>query len=74
MKAIGGYWATPWVVFGDFNATGNLNERSGGTISRAERWDFNCFVEDCGLLEFDKAGPKFLFYNNHSPPTLSKLD
>lgn len=60
-NAIGDLCDLPWVYFGDFNAIRSANERTRIGSSSRERRDFNWFIGDFGLLEFDKVGPSFSF-------------
>lgn len=51
------------MLFGDFNAIRQKGERKGRGGSRAERQNFNKFIEDQQLVEFIKEGPKYSFSN-----------
>lgn len=59
------------LLFGDFNATRSVEERSSGGGSRSERRHFN---HDYSLLEFEKFGSEILFSNNHVLPSFRKID
>lgn len=58
------YWNAPWIVFGDFNSIQQTAERPCSQVSRSELCSFNNSIDNCGLLEFDKSGPKFSYSNN----------
>lgn len=61
---VGLHWNVPWLLFGDFNAVRAKSERTGVSTSRKEMREFNSFVDDLGLLEFDKFSPSFSFSNS----------
>lgn len=71
---VGHAWTCPWILAGDFNAVIKRSEGSTGRASRFERQKFQDFIDEHGLLEFNRAGPNFTFSNGHELPTLSRLD
>lgn len=73
LKNIRNTWSAPWLIFGDFNAVRATNERSSGLSSRNERRDFNNFLDDYKMVEFDKEGPKFSYCNQQTPLLSAKL-
>lgn len=47
----------PWLILGDFNAIRVREERSSGAIIKRVARDFNNWVENLELCEFDRTGP-----------------
>lgn len=74
VKGYGNIMGSPVVGFGDFNSIRNQSERTSGLFSKRDARNFSTFIDDFGLCEFDKVGPRFSYRNGSSPPTLSKLD
>ncbi|KAK8691374.1 hypothetical protein V6N13_074885 [Hibiscus sabdariffa] len=50
---------TPWILFGDFNATLCSSDRSGGALSTKPNKLFQDFVYDFGLRDMGYNGPDF---------------
>lgn len=69
----GALFDLPWLITRDFNVT-CCNEERTGASNRQEKSEFNKFINDFNLLEFDKSGTRFTFSNMQNPPTRSRLD
>lgn len=74
LDTTGRLWDCPWLIAGDFNVVRQKSERSSGRISKSERVHFQSFIDEFGLLEFDRMGPSFTFSNGQSIPSRSRLD
>lgn len=48
-----------WIVFGDFNAVRDREERKNSQFDPTCAGDFNEFIEDAGLREYNLKGMKF---------------
>jgi hypothetical protein len=64
----------PMLVVGDFNLLRDSTDKN--TTLRPSRWNdmFNYIINTCELRELDMAGGQYTWSNNHSTPTLEKLD
>ncbi|XP_028752270.1 uncharacterized protein LOC114711983 [Neltuma alba] len=52
--------AEPWLLAGDFNATINEGDRTGGTSwNRMGYQRFKNFIQDAGLVDLGFSGPKY---------------
>ncbi|KAL4347003.1 hypothetical protein GQ457_17G006580 [Hibiscus cannabinus] len=50
----------PWILGGDFNVIGSVNERQGGSVTRYEVCSRFCdFLFQSGLVDMGFSGPKF---------------
>lgn len=54
----------PVCLLGDFNAVLGAHERSAGSPSRVETWDFQSFINDGDFLDLPSVGP-FFTWSNH---------
>jgi exonuclease III len=64
-----------WVIFGDFNAVRNQEERKNSVFDPVCSRDFNAFVDEAGLREYDLIGKKFTYMVNHRGVCkLSRID
>lgn len=73
LSQAGNSWHAPWLLIENFNSSQLQDKRLGFGFSLRESYDFNNFLNDQNLLEFDE-GLKFSFTNNKNPPLLSKLN
>ena len=56
---------TPWIVVGDFNVIGTLDEKEGGSTSSISKVEeMQTLISDCCLMELNFSGPKFTWSNN----------
>ena len=62
-----------WVFFGDFNAVRFRSERLNSSFCHYSASDFNNFISDAGLQEFNQGGRKFTFLRDDGIK-FSKLD
>ncbi|PWA68527.1 RNA-directed DNA polymerase, eukaryota, Reverse transcriptase zinc-binding domain protein [Artemisia annua] len=53
-----------WIIFGDFNAVREPDERKNSVFDPGCARDFNDFVEEAGLREFDLKGLKYTYLVN----------
>jgi hypothetical protein len=59
------WWAMPWCIGGDFNATRYLSERVGVTQYATPMVEFSSFIFDQGLLDNPLVGGQYTWSNNH---------
>ncbi|GMI76197.1 hypothetical protein HRI_001289000 [Hibiscus trionum] len=62
---------SPWVLFGDFNATLTTMERKGGAATTRPSKDFQAFVFDYGLRDMGYSSPDFTWSKGN---TFVRLD
>ncbi|XP_042484689.1 uncharacterized protein LOC122064964 [Macadamia integrifolia] len=56
---------TPWMIFGDFNATLLSSEKRGpGIFNLGSAGDFGAMVDTCSLIQVPSQGRKFTWTNN----------
>ena len=66
----------PWLILGDFNCIGNLNERMGSTLRLTETLPLRQCKENCGLYNV-KSNGRFYTWNNKQAGhswVMSKID
>ncbi|GMI69001.1 hypothetical protein HRI_000569400 [Hibiscus trionum] len=64
---------SPWVLFGDFNATlATLERKGGGATSRPSK-DFQAFVFDLGLRDMGYSGPEFTWTKGNTHVRLDRF-
>ena len=64
-----------WILFGDFNAVRDAGERQNSTFDPICARDFNDFVDEAGLREFDLKGLKYTYMvNRHGVCKMSRID
>ncbi|XP_071739279.1 uncharacterized protein [Rutidosis leptorrhynchoides] len=62
-----------YIIFGDWNAVRNVNERQGTKFCNLDTLKFNDFIESSSLYEVPLGGLEFT-WRNKSGTNLSKLD
>ncbi|XP_022003302.1 uncharacterized protein LOC110900742 [Helianthus annuus] len=62
-----------WVILGDFNAVRWKEERRNSIFNKNCASNFNIFINDNGLREYDMKGRKFTFINDNGNKQ-SKID
>ncbi|XP_022042309.1 uncharacterized protein LOC110944976 [Helianthus annuus] len=64
-----------WIVFGDFNAVRDRDERKNSAFDPVCARDFNNFIDEAGLREYDLKGLKFTCMTNRkSVCKFSRID
>ncbi|PWA92358.1 RNA-directed DNA polymerase, eukaryota, Reverse transcriptase zinc-binding domain protein [Artemisia annua] len=64
-----------WILFGDFDAVRDPGERQNSTFDPVYARDFNEFVDEAGLREFDLKGMKYTYLVNRCGVCkLSRID
>ncbi|PWA61274.1 RNA-directed DNA polymerase, eukaryota [Artemisia annua] len=64
-----------WIIFGDFNAVRDPSERKNSVFDLICAKDFNDFVDEAGLREFDLKGKKYTYLVNRCGEVkLSRID
>ena len=51
-----------------------ITERKGATGISSGMGDFSEFISDHALIDFPLEGGSFTWSNNHTPPSMSRLD
>ncbi|KAJ0754426.1 putative endonuclease/exonuclease/phosphatase [Helianthus annuus] len=63
-----------WVILGDFNAICCVEDRLNSKFNKSCGYNFNNFINDNGLREFEMKGKKFTFHNNNNGNKHSNID
>ncbi|KAJ0455942.1 putative endonuclease/exonuclease/phosphatase [Helianthus annuus] len=64
-----------WIVFGDFNAVRDRDERKNSVFDLVCARDFNDFIDDAGLREYNLKGLRYTFMSNkRGVCKLSRID
>ncbi|XP_022007479.1 uncharacterized protein LOC110906687 [Helianthus annuus] len=64
-----------WIVFGDFNAVRDPSERKNSCFDPGCARDFNEFLDEAGLREYDLKGKKFTYLvNRRGVCKMSRID
>ncbi|XP_021980467.1 uncharacterized protein LOC110876609 [Helianthus annuus] len=63
-----------WVILGDFNAVCCVEDRLNSKFNKTCGYNFNNFINDNGLREFEMKGKKFTFHNNNNGNKHSNTD
>lgn len=64
----------PWIIYGDFNATFNLEDKNGGPHNLEDIRQANLFLHDLQLQEPPPVGRRFSWTNGQAEPIWVKLD
>lgn len=74
LRGIGGDGGVPWIIYGDFNAIFNPNDKCSGVPNLEDIRCSNAFLSDMGLIEPSSTGRKFTWTNGQVDPIWVKLD
>lgn len=64
----------PWTIAGDFNLLYRAADKSNPNVDRAMMGCFRRLIDDLELKEIQLLGRRFTWSNEHSAPTLVRLD
>ncbi|PWA50793.1 RNA-directed DNA polymerase, eukaryota, Reverse transcriptase zinc-binding domain protein [Artemisia annua] len=68
-------WQDWWIVFGDFNAVRSPEERKNSVFDPSCARDFNDFIDEAGLREYNLKGLKYTYLVNRGGECkLSRID